>query len=82
MASPDDSSVADAIRQAMEGPVEAALRDQVSPGVLHEVDEALSMPAVGAVARAVDPINLAVRESVDAAVADQESDSSGLPPSD
>src|SRR6266849_694201 len=64
-------SVAAAIRRATVGSVEAALNDYVSPSVLHEVDEALIMPSVGAVAVAVDPIGeateRAVSEALDAA---------------
>lgn len=63
-----DGSVADRIRQAMVGPIEAALNDQVSPGVLHEVDQALGMPSVGSVARAVDPLSDAIDEAVRAAL--------------
>jgi hypothetical protein len=47
---------------------EELLNDQVSPTVLHQVDEALSMPSVGAVARAIDPIDQAIEEAVSEAV--------------
>jgi hypothetical protein len=63
-----DGSVASEIWKATFGSIEAALNDQVSPAVLHQVDEALSMPSVGAVARTVDPLSHATEEAISAAV--------------
>ncbi len=63
----DADDTAERIRAALAG-VQDAINDQVSPTVQHQVDEALTMPAVGSVARAVDPIERSIREAVEAAL--------------
>lgn len=63
-----ESNVADQIRDAIFGPLDAAIRAQVGVAALHEVDEAMSMPRVGAVAQALDGIDAAVTEAVGEAV--------------
>ncbi len=63
----DADDTAERIRAALAG-VQDAINDQVSPAVQHQVDEALTMPAVGSVARAVDPIERSIREADEAAL--------------
>ena len=54
--------------QATTAKVQDAINQQVSPAVQHQVDEALTMPAVGDIARAVDPIEQAIRDAVEEAL--------------
>lgn len=65
MVDPDADDTAERIRAALAG-VQEAVNDQVSTAVQHKVDEALTMPAVGAVGRAIDPIERSVREAIEA----------------
>lgn len=64
------SNVVDAIRTSVEN-AEQAIIERVDLATLHEVDEALSMPEVGAVWRATQPVadatEQAVSEALDAA---------------
>lgn len=49
---------------AMLSGVQDAINNQVSPTVQHNVDQALTMPEVGSIARAVDPIAQAIRDAI------------------
>ncbi len=65
---PEDADDTAEHLQAVLAGVQNAINEQVSPAVQHQVDEALTMPEIGSVARAVDPIERSIREAVEAAL--------------
>ena len=64
IAAATSSNVRDAINASVVNPVEQAIVERVDLATLHEVDEALSMPEVGGVSRATQPIADVVEQAV------------------